>query len=296
MSISIFRKTLFNLMILGTTILLGATNICAGTYYVSNNGTSSWANANNIRTPCSVSTAFAFATAGDTVYFRGGIYNVPAKNFGSTYIGYYNPSNSGTGDADSNRIKFMAYPTETPIFNGTAGGSGDAAYYATIFGTNGKNYITFDGFSFRSDNGTKMARLIIYGANSTGITVKNCTFDGGTTTISSTDNFEALRLERATNILIQRCIIKNYWQSSNWPNTSGIKLYWCSNVTVENCEIYNCTAAIYNKSGSDNTTWRYNFIHDCAIGFYAATSSSYHNNGSFYHNIISKCSNTYINI
>jgi len=60
----------------------------AGTYYVSPTGSASWPACTNISTPCSVSSSFTNAVAGDIVYFRGGTYQVPAKNFGDTYTGY----------------------------------------------------------------------------------------------------------------------------------------------------------------------------------------------------------------
>lgn len=264
----------------------------AATHYASPSGSASWANSTNTETPCSVATAFSNAAAGDIVYFRGGTYSVPAKDTGSTYVGYYNPAYSGTGDADANRIIFKAYTGETPVFDGTAGGSGDTSDYATIFGTNGRDYITFDGFVFQSDSGTKMGRIIIGGESiSTNVTVKNCYVNGGSTTVSSTDNREGIRIERGQNILIQNCTIYNYRQSSNWPNTAGLKFYHDSNITIENCEIYNCSAGIFYKSAVSTATTRYNYIHDCHRGIYATPWSSGYDmpNHSYYHNVISKC-------
>ena len=161
----------------------------AATYYVSNSGSAAWAQCTNINTPCAVQTAFNNAVAGDIVYFRGGTYNVPAKNFGSTYHCYYEPANSGTS---GNPITFAAYSGETPIFNGTAGGSGDGSDYATIFGTFGRSYIVFDGFKLQADNGTKMARIHIGSDDSnvisSYITIKNCSINGGSTQIATQDN------------------------------------------------------------------------------------------------------------
>ncbi len=84
----------------------------------------------------------------------------------------------------------MAYPSELPLFTGLAGGSNDQTsgstdVYATIFGTANKSYLTFDGFSFQSDTGKKMARMFIgidhsdVTGEATGyITLKNCLFYG----------------------------------------------------------------------------------------------------------------------
>jgi hypothetical protein len=292
---------IFKMMVLlGVITLFGANIVIAGTYYVSNSGSASWASAISTNTPCSVATSFANAKAGDTVYFRGGTYNVPAKNSGSTYVGYYNPSNSGTGNADSNRIIFKAYPSETPIFNGTAGGSGDVAEFATIFGTCDKDYITFDGFTFQSDGGTKMARVIFWANTGTSdyITIKNCTLNGGSTIISSTDNREGLRVEDATNVVIQNCKIYNYLQTNNNHNTSGLKFYHDSNITIENCEIYNCSTGIFYKSAVDTAITRYNYIHNCNEGIDTTPWESGYDmpNHSYYHNVIANCTYTGLHI
>jgi len=266
----------------------------AASYYVAPNGAATWQQATNINTPCSTVTAMANAVAGDVVNFRGGTYAVPAKTIGNTYSGYYNPSNSGTGNLDSQRIIFKAYPGETPIFNGTAGGSADVPDFATIFGTKGKDYITFDGFTFQSDNGIKMARVIIYADTGTSdyITVRNCKFNGGTTVLASTDNREGLRVEKATNILIQGCVFYNYRQSSNWHNTSGLKFYHDDNITIENCVIYNCSAGIYYKSAVNTAVTRYNYIYNCYQGIETTSWATGYDmpNHSYYHNVISKCS------
>jgi len=86
----------------------------AAIHYVSNSGKATWANSTNISTPCSVSTAFANAAAGDVVNFRGGTYNIGAASKNNYPV--YSFANSGTSE---NRITFQAYPGETPIINGT---------------------------------------------------------------------------------------------------------------------------------------------------------------------------------
>jgi hypothetical protein len=246
----------------------------AGVHFVSPSGTASWANATDSATPCSTGTAFANAGAEDTVYFRGGLYKVPAKNFSNTYHGYYEPVHSGTA---THPIVFMACPNENPVFDGTAGGTGDKdgqGYYsfATIFGTNNKSYIVFDGFKFQADGSAKMARVMVgasYGdANGNGhIIVQNCIFEGGTTVIPvSTDNNEGLRIEAAVDVVVKNCTFSNYRQVNNWHNTSSIKTYHDSAVIVENCEFINNSLAIFFKSSTLNSTIRHNFIHNNSLG------------------------------
>lgn len=294
-------KTLFCLFLsLGAVVGFAV----AGTYYVSPTGTASWPACTNISTPCSVATAFANAVAGDVVYFRGGTYNVPAKNFGDTYTGYYQPSNSGTS---GNPITFKAYPGEVPLFNGTAGGTGDHSTYATIFGVYRKSYIVFDGFSLQADNGSRMARMILYSddpndySSSTvqpthHITVKNMTFNGGTTVTSSTDNEEGLRIEDTDDITVQNCTFYNYRQTSNWHNTGAIKMYHVDRTTIENCEIYNCSSGIYDKSGSNGNIFRYNYIHDTYNAIYSPSNGYSNINGSVYHNLIVRSGGSAIEI
>lgn len=273
-------------------ILLFPSLSFSATHYVSPTGSDTWANSTDIAKPCAVSTAFANAAADDLIYFRGGTYSVPAKNSGDTYIGYYNPANSGTS---GHPITFKAYPTETPLFDGTAGGSGDTPLLATIMGASQKSYIVFDGLSFQSDGGTKMARFMIGSNNddnngpytTINITVQNCTFNGGNT-ITDTDNNEGIRVNKVNTVLIKGNTLHNYRETNEYHNTSAIKLYHTSNVTIENNDIHNATVGIYNKSNINTAIYRYNMIHDCPnMGIYTnAWASGYDMpSHSYYHNV-----------
>jgi len=267
--------------------------------YVSASGTGSWDQSLTIGTPCSTRVAFDSAIAGDTVLFRGGTYTVPPKNFGSVYVGYYNPRNSGTPGVP---IVFMAYPGETPLFDGTTGGWGDTTSvnhgvfpYATIFGTNNKSWIVFDGFSFQADGGAKMGRVILgiaYGDyNGNGNTViKNCILNGGNPVDADfNDNMEVLRVEGSKNVTISNCIMYNC-RSALYPGAgaSGYKSYHDTNVVIENCEVYNCDIALFLKSQTPFATLRNNFIHDCNKGIYFTPNSSAMNTDSLwaYNNLI----------
>lgn len=101
--------------------LLGLSkNVLAVEYYVSPSSVSTnWSAAQNIASPCTPQTAMANAMAGDTVYFRGGTYELGPSTFdGQSDPGYHStlePANSGTVQ---NPIIFKAYPDEVPILNG----------------------------------------------------------------------------------------------------------------------------------------------------------------------------------
>lgn len=289
--------TLTSLCVLSLIALIKAGAADAGTYYVSSSGTATWGQATDINTPTNVQTAFNNAVAGDIVYFRGGTYNVPAKNFGDTYHGYYEPAHSGSA---GNPITFQAYPGETTVFNGTAGGTGDTPDYATIFGTNGASYIVFDGFFFQSDNGTKMARIIIWGSGTrpNHDTLINCTIYGGTSLTSSTDNREGLRVENSDYITVQNTRIYSYRNTAWNHNTSAVKLYHDTNFIFANNEIYNCTEGLYYKSAVDTAHTVYNYIHDnyeCV--FTDSWAAGYDMpNHSYHDNVIANCSYTAMNI
>jgi hypothetical protein len=259
--LSFFTTTVITLISFG--------GICyGGIYYVSASGSATWAQSVNILTPCSASTAMTSASAGDTVYFRGGTYKVGQH---SGYHGVLEPSNSGT---DGSPITFMAYSGETPIMDGTT----DGQDIARAMGNGDEDYITFDGFTFTADGGTAMGGIIITGFNigghATGNIVKNCIFNGGSTAIAGTDNREGLRIEQADDTLVQRCLFYNYDQVSNNNNTSATKEYHNLRTIIEYCEFYNNSVGIYAKSDTDDSIYRYNYLHDNYQGLFLSVNVS----------------------
>jgi hypothetical protein len=130
-------------------------------HYVSPTGSAAWAASTNIATPCSISTANAGASAGDTCHLRAG-----------TYTTYICPVNSGTGD---NKITFVAYTGETPTFTVGEGGGRWAIKLQ------GVNYIVVDGIT--SYNCGAFYRI---GYGSCYNEIKNCTFSEDLATEYST--------------------------------------------------------------------------------------------------------------
>lgn len=84
----------------------------AADYYVGPNGNASWSSCTSIGTYCSPQTAMQNARAGDTVYFRGGTYNITGPR--TPYHGLLEPRNNGT---QSNPIVFIAYDNEVPTIS-----------------------------------------------------------------------------------------------------------------------------------------------------------------------------------
>jgi hypothetical protein len=236
--------------------------VSAAMHYISPTGSASWKQSLSANLPCSTAVAFANAVAGDTMYFRGGNYHTPKRNFGNTYSGYYNVAHSGNPNSS---IVFMAFPSEVPLFIGTAGGSGDATtgsstIYSTIFATNNQSYLVFDGFNFQSDAGATMARMMV-GIDHTSVTVpqghciiKNCTFNGGARSNGSTDNNEGLRIEGNNFITVSNCLFTHYNNVDSNHNTSAIKTYWDTSVVINNCEFDSSTIGIYLKEANPKAT------------------------------------------
>lgn len=89
---------------------------------------------------------------------------------------------------------------------------------------------------------------------------------------------EAVRIEWTQNTLVQNCVIKNIrgvaaTEANN--NKSGIKMYHNKNTMIENCEIFNCTVGIYDKSDGESSTYRNNYIHDSFLyGIYVTSLRS----------------------
>jgi hypothetical protein len=115
------------------------------TYWVSPTGAASWANCNsdtplNDEAACSFSTANSNADAGDTVYYRGGTYNlIGSAKQANVYA--IKPSHTGTSGA---KITFSAYTGETPIF--TQAGDVDTGGVAI----KGKSWIKITGLTFKN--------------------------------------------------------------------------------------------------------------------------------------------------
>jgi hypothetical protein len=84
-----------------TATFLAISFASAAVNYVSQSGTATWVQSVDINTPCSLPTANANSSAGDTVYLRGGAYS---------NIGPINPAHSGI--SENTRIVYCNYRNE----------------------------------------------------------------------------------------------------------------------------------------------------------------------------------------
>jgi len=157
---AILRRCLLALLV----ITLFAIPAFAGTYYVSPDGAADWANcgppAKSGTAACSWQTAMANVVAGDTVYFRGGIYEPgAAKPYGEPVM---HPPYGRSGTAD-NPIIFTNYPGETPIIHEPLG-TGVAPQNNTgpAIGCYQNDYVNWDGFTIvrDKDNGYQASSVV----------------------------------------------------------------------------------------------------------------------------------------
>jgi hypothetical protein len=89
----------------------GAKTALATEYYVAPTGSDS--NAGTITQPFgTIQKGVNVAVAGDTVYLRGGTYTITTPNTSGAGITF-----SKSGTSDTNRIKYWAYPGETPVID-----------------------------------------------------------------------------------------------------------------------------------------------------------------------------------
>jgi len=236
------------------------------TYWVSPNGTATWANCRS-ETPldgtaaCSLNTANSNVSPGDTVYLRGGTYNThifPARS----------------GDA-SNRITYTAYSGETPIIRNTT--TPYATYYHGIALT-GRNYIKIIGVTV--DNpinevplGKSRPLMITHGGSYNEIA--NCIIDGnGGGTIQIWKGNSDLGPEYAAkfNWIHDNYIIRTGSVSTNCDDDGGMQI---GVPAYDNVSGYNTIENnVFYAGGHHNleTYTKYNVIRNNIF---------HHENGSF---------------
>jgi hypothetical protein len=247
--------------ILTSFLSIGNANISyAADHYVAASGSASWTNSMNISTPCSLVTAFANASAGDTVYLRGGTYTI------SSLLKTNKSGSAGTGNA----ITIKAYMAETPVISGNG-------MIGLVFVE--RPYWIFDGLTFQISNMTSSSTGMLsigydYAANNT--TVQNCRFK----LISSVghDNISCIRLQanRSNYALIKN----NYFQGQGLANTGtrfnhGVQYLGGGNIGTKilHNEFYGCWSAIRPKHANADTSSTgaevaYNYINGCGYGIY----------------------------
>lgn len=251
------------------------------THFASNTGTATYTAATNIGTPCSITTAFDEAVAGDIVGFRAGTYDVGEA--GGSYEGAIKPTNSGTA---GNHIIFANYQDEVVILNGEFDGEVGGFDGSSPLGVNNVSYITLDGFKLTTDDGLYYARLMLgsqtgnnddpqsYGTGN--VLIRNMDIGGGSTDITLNDNIEGIRFENARDITVQNCYIYDFVHTGAnfYHGTNGVKSYNGNNIIIENCKFVNCSGGVYCKSWNRDWDIRNNFFVDCGHCIESSTNSN----------------------
>lgn len=115
-----------------------------GDYYVSTNGDDN--NDGSFNSPfASMQKAVNVAVAGDTVYIRGGLYNL------ITGIDIDPTDSKGSSGTAGNPICYFAYPGETPIFDlSGVNQTGPGTFYNIGLNINRAQYLHFKGLTIRN--------------------------------------------------------------------------------------------------------------------------------------------------
>lgn len=256
-------------------------------YYVSPSGSASWSSCMDIGSPCSITTAMSEAQAGDTVYFRGGIY--PGGESPS-YHGYYEPSHSGTNGSP---IIFSAYPGETPIIELTL----PTVNHDEAIGTGDKHWITWDGFTLTATNNDSAGAFIGGNFNEVtspryGLVFQNITLIAGSNIVSRSDNGDLMRLEGTDGAVIRNCRVGGLRTDGYSDNNAALKFYHNTNAIIENNDFFNSPNGICVKSTTFGCTFRNNFIYGNYKGFRINVYLTQNNDDNkFYNNVIVNNSN-----
>jgi hypothetical protein len=276
--LSLIVSKMYLIGILFSIFFITATNSFAENYYVSPSGTASWEQCTNINTPCSAKTGLANAQAGDTVYFRGGIYTTPVTQ-SSGYTPAFRPSHSGS---EGNPIVFKAYPDEVPFIDNS--NNEGAASTVGSFGVNGQSYIIWDGFHSKvvPDSGGLGKGIILDNAHH--VIVRNCVIEGN---LSGSSNNSCIRVDGLDDSLIENNKLYNSKQSGGpHHNSNGLQMYNTNRVIFQNNDIWDCDAGIYDKREGSNNFHRYNHIWNCAYGINLGTKSHATEGIEIYQNVI----------
>jgi len=236
------------IMVICMGLCLCVTSAYAADYYVSPSGSKPWPTCTTPDNHCNLQVAANNAIVGDTVLLRGGTYVLPVK-LGTNWEAGLMPANSGV---EGNPITFKAYADEIPFLDNSANHVEPAV---ASFGTNGQDYIVFDGLHTLISVGNGLGRgCQLHGT--TGSVVKNCDIEGVAAGIG---NINGVRIEKASH-----CIVSNnklYGNHGGAPNGSGITSYSGSYTQAYNNDIYDNSTGLYDKGGGEHNNYYHNFFY-----------------------------------
>ncbi len=180
---------------------------------------------------------------GDTLWFRGGAYNLPGwANPNYYWLSVLRPARSG---AVGSPIAFRAYPGESVTLSATNGCSVIDNILADT--TRGADYIWIDGFTINGPIG------YIGGAHPE---ISYCEVIGSYA--PTVDNHDLIFVNQATNLWVHHNILRN--QTGDDDHSSGLKLYNSTNGIIEDNYIHHNGTGVQDKEGDRENTFRRNYI------------------------------------
>lgn len=211
----------------------------AATHYVSPKGASgagAWAASTDINSPCSLATAKNYASAGDTINLRAGIYDEDIR-----------PNNSGTSEA---QMVWQAYHNEEVIFDMDSGTPRDVAVLL-----DDRSYITIDGLTMRDVLTNFCVTMTGSASMQYGNIIKNCVLDGCGITA---DTISGLQILNTTINNASGGGIAFGGSESNRMTQSRIE-----NVTISG--VGNGDAITLHEDGSNNPMGDYHLIKNVTV-------------------------------
>lgn len=260
-----YKSVIWHIVLFG--VLFIASGAWAKSLFVASNGSDAVSYVSNSITSPWASPKFAWENAqpGDTVYFRGGTYNIPVQ---------VNTQSVGYNGTSLNPITFKNYNNETVVFTSTL---------PIVFSIQ-KNYNYVEGIicdGLGTGGSTAWWKL----AENLDATNFKATRLVSRNIGEGTDNqgFIYLQASRANNAIIEYCTIVGPGQAVN-ANVAGIIIFRTQGVKIRNNDISNVPNGIYYKHSNtlaDTGIEIYNnYIHDCGRNGIQSVSNYgyYHDN------------------
>jgi hypothetical protein len=218
------------------------------------------------------------AKAGDTVIVNAGTY--VTSGTGNRFDPSYNPVNSGVA---GNPITFVSNGVVNLQLNSSAG---------PVIGTNGKNYIVWDGFTINETSALSVpdtGPVVVIGSQ--GVVIKNMKLYG--ITAAWDDNHNGVRVEQSNGTIVQGNFMTGFGSASGrGQNDATIMLYDSNDTLIQNNELSNSGLGVFIKGQHPGFTQRRNIIRYNLIYGMAAqgiTIGPAARDGMTYQNIIRDC-------
>jgi hypothetical protein len=209
------------LSLLSALLLVGSMVLSAKTYYVSPSGNDTYPGTIDSAFQ-TIPTAITAAVAGDTIYLRGGVYNIAAK------ISIKKGGSAGL------YCNLWAYPGEKPILDFSAVGSGTDGF---SFGVGG-SYWYFKGLEMR-----KAPHCAVKISNGDYNIFENCSFHDCGNTGFNIGSSSAGAPYPSNNVIVNCDAYYNYDVATTGANADGFAVKWNvgSGTVFKGCRSWNNT-------------------------------------------------------